>query len=70
MSILSFFDKDTEDLFYKGKVSSKAAWKGISSVALRKLDMLEYAHELKDLMSPPANRLEQLKGKLGGASQY
>lgn len=32
----------------------------------RKLDMLHYAQKLDDLESPPANRLEALKGDLGG----
>ena len=28
--------------------------------------MLDYAHELKDLGSPPGNQLEALKGDLAG----
>jgi len=32
----------------------------------RKLDMLQYAHVLDDLRSPPGNRLELLKGNLTG----
>ena len=32
----------------------------------RKLDMLHYAHKVDDLRSPPANRLEALKGDLHG----
>jgi len=35
-------------------------------VARRKLDMVNAAHELKDLMVPPANRLEALKGDRRG----
>ena len=31
-----------------------------------KLDMLDYAHKLTDLASPPGNRLEALKGNLAG----
>jgi proteic killer suppression protein len=34
--------------------------------ALVKLDMLDAASELKDLKSPPGNRLETLKGDLKG----
>ena len=30
----------------------------------RKLDMLNAAHVLQDLMVPPGNRLEKLKGKM------
>jgi proteic killer suppression protein len=35
-------------------------------VALRKLDILNAAHQLDDLRSPPGNRLEALKGSLDG----
>ena len=66
MGIISFADKGTEDFFYTGKASSKAGWKSVSSVARRKLDILNYAHELFDLRSPPGNRLEELKGNLKG----
>lgn len=41
-------------------------WVGVAKVAARKLDMLDYAHELTDLASPPGNRLEALKGDLAG----
>ena len=65
--IVSFGDETTEDLFH-GE-NTKAArripiliWK----VAGRKLDMLNAAHELRDLMAPPANRLEALHGALAG----
>jgi proteic killer suppression protein len=34
--------------------------------ALRKLDMLHAAASLRDLASPPGNRLEALKGELQG----
>jgi proteic killer suppression protein len=35
-------------------------------IALRKLDVLNAADKLDDLRSPPANRLEALKGNLAG----
>ena len=35
---------------------------GLEAVALRKLDMLEAATALGDLLSPPGNRLEALRG--------
>ncbi len=38
----------------------------IQSTAKRKLDMLHYAHSEQDLMAPPSNRFEHLKGKLKG----
>lgn len=34
--------------------------------AVRKLDLLNAAHALLDLRSPPGNRLEQLKGDWAG----
>lgn len=33
---------------------------------MRKLDVLNAAHELRDLRSPPGNRLEALRGDLEG----
>lgn len=38
----------------------------IQSVALRKLRMLNNAHSINDLRSPPANRLEKLSGRRDG----
>ena len=38
----------------------------IRSATTRKLDMLEAAHDLADLRSPPGNRLELLQGDLEG----
>ena len=65
--ILSFGDKPTEDLYHG--IDSKDSRKiptVIHSAALRKLDMINAAHELLDLMSPPSNRLEKLKGDRQG----
>ncbi len=65
--ILNFADKTTEDL-YDG-VDSKAARQipqTVWTVAIRKLDMLNAASDLRDLRVPPANRLEALKGKWSG----
>lgn len=41
-------------------------WRPFQRVALRKLDMLKAAEELKDLRSPPGNRLEALQGDRAG----
>ena len=38
----------------------------IERVATRKLEMLDRAHELRDLASPPQNSLEALKGDRKG----
>ena len=65
--IASFGDRATEDLFHGRK--SKAARRipvDIVAVALRKLDMINAAHALLDLASPPGNRLEALRGDLKG----
>jgi proteic killer suppression protein len=62
--IRSYRDKKTK------AVASGKAPKGFPSdlvrSAQRKLFMIEHAVELKDLMSPPGNRLEALKGDRAG----
>ena len=66
MAIVSCADRKTEEFFLTGKVHTRAGWKAVSDVAARKLDMLEYAHLLLDLRSPPGNRLEALRGDKAG----
>ena len=66
MAIRSFSGRATEDFFFTGRGAGKAGWKGVASVARRKLDMLQYASDVADLRSPPGNRLEALKGDLKG----
>lgn len=66
MSIRSFEQEDLENFFRFGRGPKKKSWSKIRSIVLRKLDMLEYAHDLKDLKSPPGNRLESLRGNLQG----
>lgn len=65
--IASFADRATEALFHgeSGKAKRRIP-SDIRSVAVRKLDVLNAAHELQDLRVPPGNRLEALKGDLGG----
>ena len=55
--IASFRDRHTQALWETGK-SRRVG--NFQSVALRKLDMLDAATDLKDLRSPPGNRLEAL----------
>ena len=64
--ILSFGDKVTDDLF--NGIGSKRArvFQAILKVVRRKLDMVNTASRLDDLMSPPNNRLELLKEELKG----
>jgi proteic killer suppression protein len=54
--IRSFADKATERLFRDGPCPAR--WRSIEAVALRKLDMVDAATRLDDLLSPPGNRLE------------
>jgi proteic killer suppression protein len=56
--IKSFADSETERVF--GRRFSKKLPGDIQGVALRKLRMLNNAHAINDLRSPPANRLEKL----------
>ncbi|OGW95986.1 MAG: plasmid maintenance system killer family protein [Omnitrophica WOR_2 bacterium GWA2_45_18] len=58
--IKSFSSKETEKVF--NRVFSKYLPNSIQQVALRKLRMLDSAIDLKDLIAPPSNRLEKLKG--------
>lgn len=65
--ILSFGDEATADLYHNRQTSRVRRFPtDIRRVALRKLDVLNAAHRLIDLRSPPGNRLEALKGDLEG----
>ncbi|PRN04428.1 plasmid maintenance system killer protein [Pseudomonas sp. LLC-1] len=61
--IRSFSCSETEALFTTGKTRR---WSDIKSVAERKLAMVDAASELRDLRSPPGNRLEALSGNRVG----
>lgn len=62
--IRSFGSKDTERLWHRERVR----WidPRIHSVALRKLRQVGSAELLDDLLIPPGNRLEALKGDRAG----
>jgi proteic killer suppression protein len=66
MAILSFRRSEIADFFFDGTTNRKTGWIGAAKIVARKLDMLHYAQKLDDLRSPPANRLEALKGDLKG----
>lgn len=66
MAIQSFVEPELREFFEKGKIPGKAGWQGIKKIVARKLDMLDYAHVLDDLKSPPGNQLEALKDDLKG----
>jgi toxin HigB-1 len=59
--IRSFSDKRTEALFRDEVVRQ---FQGFARPAKRKLEAVNAASRLEDLMVPPANRLEKLKGDL------
>ena len=61
--IKSFNDKEAEKIF-NGLKSKK--YNSIQKVAKRKLDMIHYAFAEQDLIVPPSNRFEHLKGNLKG----
>lgn len=63
VTILSFKCADAERLHQRQRV---ARFANIESVARRKLDQLDAATELRDLASPPGNRLEALTGDRAG----
>ena len=63
MSIQSFRCSDTE-LLYRGGQPKR--FRNIESVAQRKLQMIDAAHELFDLRAPPGNRFEALSGNRAG----
>lgn len=62
--IKSFKSKETEKIFHQ-EYSLKLP-SSIQKTALRKLWMLDASQTTNDLRIPPANRLEQLKGKRQG----
>lgn len=59
--IETFKDKDAKRIF-DGFNSKK--YSNIQRIIKRKLDMLHFAHAEKDLLAPPSNRFEHLKGDL------
>ena len=65
--ITNFGDEATEDIFHGDNTKAArripvALWK----IAGRKLDLINAAHQLRDLLVPPGNRLEALRGNLAG----
>ena len=62
--IESLADSETEKIF-KGRVSLKLPL-AIQRTARRKLLYLDEAEDLRDLLAPPGNRLEELRGNRMG----
>ena len=61
--IRSFRCTDTRHLFENGK---SRRFGSVAKIAARKLVQLDNAQELRDLASPPGNRLEALRGDRSG----
>jgi len=59
--IKSFSRKETGKVF--NKIFSKQLPGSIQQIALRKLRVLDSAVDLRDLIAPPGNKLEKLKGE-------
>jgi toxin HigB-1 len=59
--IISFGSKDSEKIWL-GERPKKIPIE-IQQIGRRKLRMINNSQELKDLIIPPSNRLEKLKGK-------
>ena len=65
--IASFGDKATEAVYHGRPLSLIRRFPpDVVRVAVRKLDMINAARTLRDLQSPPGNRLETLRGTLAG----
>lgn len=62
---MTFACKQTETFFKTGK-SKKFLNDDLRRVASRKLLMIHFAVDIKDLLVPPGNRLEALKGDRAG----
>jgi proteic killer suppression protein len=60
--IISFDDKDTKKIWEGLRVKGFST--DIQVTARRKLRMLNNSQDLNDLLIPPSNRLEKLKGNL------
>ena len=60
--IVSFGDKDTHKIWQGVRVKSLST--EIQEIGRRKLRMLNNSVDLNDLIVPPFNRLEKLKGNL------
>jgi toxin HigB-1 len=61
--IQSFADKETEAVYLTGK---SRRWGKIARVAARRMQAIDFASAIEDLINPPGNRLEKLKGDRKG----
>ena len=61
--IQSFADEETERVYLTGK---SRRWGKIGRIAVRRLQAVDFASAIEDLVNPPGNRLEKLKGDRKG----
>ena len=61
--IQSFADEETEAVYLTGK---SRKWGNIARNAARRLQAVDYASAIEDLVNPPGNQLEKLKGDRKG----
>jgi proteic killer suppression protein len=66
VAIRSFASEAVREVFVRGGTTARVGWSNLVRIVVRKLDMLDYASDLRDLASPPGNRLEALKGNRSG----
>jgi proteic killer suppression protein len=65
--IVTFGDKITEAIYHGTPAKDIHRFPpNVRKVAWRKLDMVNGARSLRDLLAPPGNRLESLHGDLKG----
>jgi toxin HigB-1 len=62
--IRSFAERDTENVFQR---HFSRRFSSIARAALGKLIMIDSARRIEDLVQPPGNRVEKLKGDRQGA---
>jgi len=63
--VIESFSSDETKKIFLGKTSTKLP-KDIQRTARRKLIYIDDAEDLQDLLAPPGNRLEKLKGNRAG----
>ena len=61
--IQSFADEETEAVYLTGR---SRKWGNVARIAARRLQAVDFASAIEDLLNPPGNRLEKLKGDRKG----
>jgi proteic killer suppression protein len=66
VAIRTLASVELKEFFQRGRGRTRFGWANVARIVTRKLDMLDYATELRDLGSPPGNRVERLTGRWHG----